>query len=186
MIARTMRRTMTAATLMMSASMVLAACGGTGTDTEDLAQAGADEGSENSGTPGVYQFDEARTAVYTDQEPFTSNDQPVTVKLSDELAAAMPDGRSIAVDHFTVDASALDGGLCRAEVSISFAEGGEEAILDSDYFDDDDMPADKIVSSITDSWIYHEDFVVDELPDDFECPICGMGKEVFEKIEVPA
>lgn len=26
----------------------------------------------------------------------------------------------------------------------------------------------------------------DELPDDFECPICGMGKEVFEKIEVPA
>lgn len=27
---------------------------------------------------------------------------------------------------------------------------------------------------------------VDELPDDFECPICGMGKEVFEKIEVPA
>lgn len=27
---------------------------------------------------------------------------------------------------------------------------------------------------------------VDELPDDFECPICGMGKEVFERIEVPA
>lgn len=27
---------------------------------------------------------------------------------------------------------------------------------------------------------------VDELPDDFECPVCGMGKEVFEKIEVPA
>lgn len=27
---------------------------------------------------------------------------------------------------------------------------------------------------------------VDELPDDFECPICGMGKEMFEKIEVPA
>lgn len=24
----------------------------------------------------------------------------------------------------------------------------------------------------------------DELPDDFECPVCGMGKEVFEKIEV--
>lgn len=27
---------------------------------------------------------------------------------------------------------------------------------------------------------------VDELPEDFECPICGMGREVFEKIEVPA
>lgn len=27
---------------------------------------------------------------------------------------------------------------------------------------------------------------VDELPDDFECPVCGMGKEMFEKIEVPA
>lgn len=27
---------------------------------------------------------------------------------------------------------------------------------------------------------------VDELPDDFTCPVCGMGKEVFERIEVPA
>lgn len=26
---------------------------------------------------------------------------------------------------------------------------------------------------------------VDELPDDFECPICGMGKDMFERIEVP-
>lgn len=25
---------------------------------------------------------------------------------------------------------------------------------------------------------------VDELPDDFVCPICGMGKEMFERIEV--
>lgn len=25
---------------------------------------------------------------------------------------------------------------------------------------------------------------VDELPEDFECPVCGMGREVFEKIEV--
>lgn len=27
---------------------------------------------------------------------------------------------------------------------------------------------------------------VDELPDDFACPLCGMGKEMFERIEVPA
>jgi len=25
---------------------------------------------------------------------------------------------------------------------------------------------------------------VDELPDDFECPICGMGKEMFERVEL--
>lgn len=25
---------------------------------------------------------------------------------------------------------------------------------------------------------------VDELPDDFECPICGVGKEMFERIEL--
>lgn len=25
---------------------------------------------------------------------------------------------------------------------------------------------------------------VDELPDDFTCPICGMGKEMFERIEI--
>lgn len=27
---------------------------------------------------------------------------------------------------------------------------------------------------------------VDELPDDFECPECGVGKEFFERIEVDA
>lgn len=27
---------------------------------------------------------------------------------------------------------------------------------------------------------------MDELPDDYECPICGAGKEMFERIEVPA
>lgn len=26
---------------------------------------------------------------------------------------------------------------------------------------------------------------VDELPDDFTCPLCGMGKDMFERIEVP-
>lgn len=25
---------------------------------------------------------------------------------------------------------------------------------------------------------------VDELPDDFTCPICGVGKEMFERIEL--
>ena len=25
---------------------------------------------------------------------------------------------------------------------------------------------------------------VDELPDDFECPICGVGKEMFERVEL--
>ncbi len=27
---------------------------------------------------------------------------------------------------------------------------------------------------------------MDELPEDFKCPICGMGREVFERIEIPA
>jgi rubrerythrin len=27
---------------------------------------------------------------------------------------------------------------------------------------------------------------MDELPEDFKCPVCGMGREVFERIEIPA
>lgn len=25
---------------------------------------------------------------------------------------------------------------------------------------------------------------VDELPEDFECPLCGVGPEMFERIEI--
>lgn len=27
---------------------------------------------------------------------------------------------------------------------------------------------------------------VDDLPDDFECPVCGVGKDSFERIEIDA
>ena len=27
---------------------------------------------------------------------------------------------------------------------------------------------------------------MDELPEDFKCPICGMGREMFERVEIPA
>lgn len=170
MITGTAQRALTAAALMMSASLVLAACGtdGSGSDIDDneagdIAHAKNDDGPSPAG---VYQFDEAKTEGYTDQELFTSTGEPVTVQLSDELAAALPDGRSVPVDHYTIEATAIDRETCRVDVGISFADGGEDAILGSDYFEDDDLPAHKIVSSLADDTIYHEDYIVDEVPDD--------------------
>ncbi len=49
------------------------------------------------------------------------------------------------------------------------------------YLEDVDMTKVKHICSVC-SYVYDGETPYDELPDDYVCPICGMGKEVFEEV----
>ena len=91
------------------------------------------------------------------------------------------------------EAAALDAGEPMTYAYYHLVKGGKTPPKASSYLGGDDAaPAPAAVEGTGATRIAwrcticgHIEYV-DELPDDFECPICGMGKEVFEKIEVPA
>lgn len=91
------------------------------------------------------------------------------------------------------EAAALDAGDPMTYAYYHLVKGGKTPPKASSYLGADD-PGEAAAQAGADvpmrtAWrctiCGHIEYV-DELPDDFECPICGMGKEVFERIEVPA
>lgn len=88
------------------------------------------------------------------------------------------------------EAAVLDGGDPMTYAYYHLVKGGKTPPKASSYLGDEEPAAAVEGSGATRiAWrctiCGHIEYV-DELPDDFECPICGMGKEVFERIEVPA
>ncbi|HIT45837.1 MAG TPA: flavin reductase [Candidatus Aphodovivens excrementavium] len=89
------------------------------------------------------------------------------------------------------EAEILDAGEPMTYAYYHQVKGGKTPPKASSYVAEDaagsDVPLEPSTGGTRVAWrctiCGHIEYV-DELPDDFECPICGMGKEVFEKIEV--
>ncbi|GAA4521773.1 hypothetical protein GCM10023160_09200 [Brachybacterium paraconglomeratum] len=155
------------ATGLAVASIAFAGCSGGSEGDGDTAPAGGSDGetsSEKLPEQVVYQFDEARVERSDDQEPFVSSDSEVVVQLSDDLKAAIPDERSVAVDHFVLSSKAFVTGMCRLDVEVVYTESGQQALAESNP-DSDESPQEKVFAALADGGVDEED-VVDEIPAD--------------------
>ena len=68
-------------------------------------------------------------------------------------------------------------------------KGGKTPPKASSYTPDEPAPAAEPVSAARIGWkckICGYVVEMDELPEDFKCPICGVGREMFERVEIPA
>ncbi|OYO00729.1 hypothetical protein CGZ95_08895 [Enemella evansiae] len=123
--------------LAIAAVLGLSACGGSdSTDQSANPQQGQGSSSEaGQSTDGsteakTYAFDEVRTAGSGDALPFVSDAGPVTITLSDGLRAAVPEGAQLIVDSYTVTAKQFETGMCRLDVTVDYAPGGQEAVTE--------------------------------------------------------
>ncbi len=89
------------------------------------------------------------------------------------------------------EAATLDAGDPMTYAYYHLVKGGKTPPKASSYLGADELPEQSQAEGSGEMRVAwrcsicgHIEYV-DELPDDFECPICGMGKEVFERIEVP-
>lgn len=158
----------TGAVLAAMTSLLAGCAGGSGDVTVGDGSGDSDAGQSASESV-VYQFDEAKS---DDGTPFTATDSAVTVQLSDELADAVPTEAQLAVDHFTLDATAFDTGMCRLDVEVAYANGGEDA-LSAPREGRGDTPESCLVWALlhgdnTPGQAIIEPTVVDELPADEE------------------
>ncbi|WP_193554663.1 hypothetical protein [Rothia halotolerans] len=129
-----------AVALVAGLSLALTACGGTdaqngkgGTGGSDTSQsqpsAGADQSPSEPAEPTtVYDFENAKVESSSDQMPFAAMDQPFVVRLSEELAGAIPDGQSMAVEKYIVTPKSFGTGMCRADVAVTYGDGGLESV----------------------------------------------------------
>lgn len=157
---RAAQRGAAAVSLTVAAVLALTGCGG-GSDTSGKSGTGSSPGPDESASV-TYQFDEARVADSADQTPFVTTEKSITVKFSDELKAAIPDGKSMTIESFTLRPEALASGMCRLDVDVDYADGGPEALTASA----EEEPAEEIVSRLADLNIDESsgDAIVDELP----------------------
>lgn len=144
-------------------ALTLAGCGGAATGSPS---ASASEPPTAQPAASLYQFDQARVDSSKDQIPFVSSSGPVTIKLSDELKAVVPSGRTAWIDHYTVNAKAFDTGICRWDIDISYLNGSQDALGAKDPADPSfqGTPQSNIVGHLTNS---HPDVqVVTGVPSD--------------------
>lgn len=133
----TTKRRASIAALAVAAVLGLSACGGSdSTDQDANTQQGqgnssaAGKSAEGSAEAKNYVFDEVRTAGSEDAPPFVSDAGPVTITLSDGLRTAVPEGAQLIVDSYTVTAKQFETGMCRLDVTVDFAPGGQEAVTE--------------------------------------------------------
>lgn len=167
----------------MAAVLALTGCAG-GSDTSEKKGTGSSPGPDESAAV-TYQFDEARVADSADQTPFVTTETSITVKLSDELAAAIPDGESMTIESFTLRPEALASGMCRLDVDVDYADGGAEALA-ATHADED--PAEAIVLRLASLYIDETsgDAIVDELPsnDEIDSDRATFVTKDFEHIAI--
>ncbi|MGO1971584.1 MAG: hypothetical protein ACTH2Q_01370, partial [Propionibacteriaceae bacterium] len=77
----------------MSAVLALSACGG---DDPQAPGAGNETGGDDTAAAITYEFEEARVDHQSEAEPFVTQDSPIKVTLSDDLAAVIPDANDVA------------------------------------------------------------------------------------------
>lgn len=184
------RRTITTVSALALAAVALAGCSVAG-DTD--APAGSDTATTQSGGTGsssrtgdasgdepidaeaggttVYTYDDQRVVGDAPEPYIVDTVVPVVFELPDDLRAATHEGKTLAVDSFTVDATAFSTGVCRLDVEVDWADGGYEALAEpSEYLSDLDEPATAIGHAIS-GIISYDPTVVDELPADEEVEV---------------
>ncbi|WP_193072400.1 hypothetical protein [Brevibacterium sp. FME37] len=132
MTTRTATRVASAAALALSAMLALSACGGSD-DAKDGSQTeGVGDNSEsNPGSSKTWEYDFSNTRVTDDNDidPVAAGSSTFTVTIPDELKAAKPSSaKTWLVDSYNVTTKAFDSGICRADVTVNFASGGQQAI----------------------------------------------------------
>lgn len=136
MTTRTVKRAASAAALSLTGMLALAGC--SGSDDSGAADTGSgDDSDKATQAAATYQFDEARVTDQYKADPYMTSESPITIALSDELKATVPDGKKIAIDHYTITPKAFDTGLCRLDVDIAYADGGQQSITEALPRDDD-------------------------------------------------
>lgn len=169
--------------LVAGLSLALSACGWTDTQQDGKGSAGEDqpassaesdssgEGSdsaEGEGAPpaAVYNFDQAKVLTSDAETPWTTSDQSFVIELSDELKAAMPQGKGVAVERYTVTQKAFPTGLCRLDVAVTYTDGGLESVKKSDPGDDHGSVGEAVMANLVYTGNHTE--VVEAVPSDDE------------------
>lgn len=147
-------------------ALTLSGCGGAGdASAGSEGQPDNPEAAESATT--VYNFDSAKVADSED-ESFVVTNSAFTVELSDELKAAIPSGRSVAVESFTVTPKVFPTGLCRVDVSVDYADGGLESVKTNPAHADDESVEDSVVGNVVRESFSDDDQLVDSIPSDDE------------------
>lgn len=102
----------------------LSACGGTDSGPGGSA---SEDAPDKADEEVVYEFEEARVADKDDAESFQAPG-PVVARLSDDLEEAVPDGKSLAIESFTITGESFSTGLCKAEIDIAYRDGGRDYV----------------------------------------------------------
>lgn len=183
------RRTITTVSALALAAVALVGCSAADTDVP----AGGDTATTQSGGTGsssstgdasgdepievevedvtVYTYDDHRVVGDGDLEPYVVDTVvPVVFELPDDLRAAVPEDKTLAVDGFTVDATAFSTGVCRLDVEVDWADGGYEALASPSQIQPDLGEAANAIGHVTSNLTY-EPVVVDELPADEEVEV---------------
>lgn len=119
--------------------------------------------------PGIYQFDEVREAGVKEskQEPFTSTEESIVIRLSDELRGAVSDYMTLGIEQFTIHPSVTGAGLCRLDVDIEYPDGAKEQFGNRGEIGMDEQD---VMDEITPNFIPEQmggtDRIVPSLPND--------------------
>ncbi|MGP4994547.1 hypothetical protein [Glutamicibacter ardleyensis] len=155
------KRPLVISSMLASGLLLLSGCINDPSPTSDSAPVGESE-TVDSSIP-VYQFDEARVLKYDDQSHFVAPDSKVTIKLSDELKALVPDDTKIDVERFDVEAKSFSTGVCILDIGVTYTEGGKDRMLSQEEdipYSDAEFFLDALVGSGDDA------MMVDALPED--------------------
>lgn len=131
MTTRTATRAASAAALTLSAMLALSGCGGGDTKDGSQAEGVGDTAEPDSGGSKTWEYDFSNTRVTDDSdvEPVVADTSTFTVTIPDELKAAKPSSaKTWLVDSYDVTNKAFDTGICRADVTVNYASGGQQAI----------------------------------------------------------
>lgn len=124
---KTMKKTTTAAAGLAALALTLSACGG-GDDEAPEPQGNGGGQEQTAEEPEAYVYDFEQAKAGSDAESYHVPDgEAVTVQLSNELAAVLPEESSVPVQSYTLTARSFEAtGVCVLEAEIDYAPGGEQ------------------------------------------------------------
>lgn len=149
---RTVKRPGAALAVLAGLALTLTACSGPsdaiisgtsgdGADDDDTgaSQEVGEEGADEVDAV-VYEFEQAKVTTQ-EQEPVVAVDQPIIVRLSDELKAAVPADKSVVIDQYTLTVKAFPTtGKCRLDIDIEYTnDSAADAYFGEAASDDSQM-----------------------------------------------
>ena len=115
----------------LAASPGLAGCSSTSGSSSSANASGASSSASVPSVPAgaVYQFDDQRNqSTDTTTDPAVFKNTAVRIQLSDDLAKAVPAGKTLTVKSYTLTVKGFPSGMCRTDIYIDYAPGGLEAL----------------------------------------------------------